>query len=260
MNKLKTFLKLFSIISIILINHDVKSLPASSFIIIPSGINNLVYKNNRTVYRVESSDEDFTLSGTANQKIISIKTSNEKSIIMVSTGENSAPIEKNFTPYLRNTPFLNLDKESIKKTADAFKRSNHPITDVSLFVYNHISSKKIGIPLIPAASILAGRTGDCTEHSVLTISILRSLKIPARAVMGIILSENFSGNRDVFVYHMWVEAYRNGMWVIADATRPGNIHSNRYIALAYHNLMTETPIEYLRAISTIQDMKISVVR
>ncbi len=236
------------------------SIPPSSFMIIPSGINNSVYSGIRTIYKVESSDEDFTLYSTANQQILSVNRYSEKSTILVSSGESHLKDNKDLNIYLKNTPYLNLDKESIKKTAEKFKNSLNPVSDVSLFVYNHISNKKIGIPLLPASSILTGKTGDCTEHSILTVSILRELQIPSRAVVGIILAESFSGKENVFVYHMWVEAYYKGKWILVDSTRPRDIHYNRYIALAYHNLSTEAPSDYLRAISTMQDMKISLVK
>jgi len=260
MNRLRFFFTTFSMLSMIFFCHDAGSLPASSFIIVPSGINNSVYKSIRTVYKVESADEDFTLPGSSSQEILSSKTGNGKSVILISSGDSPLPGDMNNSIYLKNTPFLNLDKASIKKTASNFKSSEDPVTDVSVFVYNYISDKKIGIPLLPAASILQYKAGDCTEHTVLAIALLRSLKIPARAVMGIILTENFSGKENVFVYHMWVEACRNGRWVLVDPTRPYAIHHNRYIALAYHNLMTETPLEYLQAISTMQNMKITYVK
>ena len=260
MNRLRFVNGTLFFFTIIFFCHNAGSLPASSFIIIPSGIIDTVYQSSRTVYKVESSDEDFTLPSTASQQILSVKPGNEKSIILISAGENPLTENKNTEVFLRNTPYLNLDKEIIKKTAGNFKNSKDQPGDVSAFVYHYISDKKIGIPLLPAASILQGKAGDCTEHSVLTIALLRALKIPSRAVMGLILVENFSDKQNVFVYHMWVEAYRNGKWVLVDSTRPASIHHNRYIALAYHNLMTETPLEYLQAISTIQNLKISYVR
>jgi hypothetical protein len=59
---------------------------------------------------------------------------------------------------------------------------------------------------------------------------------------------------------MWVEALKDGRWILVDATRPHDFYPNRYIALAYHNLMTEMPIDYLRAVSAIQEMKITFIK
>lgn len=236
------------------------SLPASSFIITPSGNIESVYAEKQTLYKIESSDEDFILYSTANQRIITSESSEGRSTVLLTAGESDLPAEKDFSRYLKNTPFLNIDNASIKKTAAGFKNSKNPVKDVSVFVYRHITDKKIGIPLISAPAILSRRSGDCTEHTVLTVSLLRAMNIPARAVMGIILAENFSGRSNVFVYHMWAEAFTGGRWILVDSTRPESIHYNRYIAFANHNLMTEIPLEYLQAVSTMQNMKISYLR
>lgn len=247
------------VLAVVLICSEIKSLPVSSFIVKPSGINSSVYAGSKTVYKVESSDEDFTLSDTSNQLVLSESVKNSRKEIIISCGENIIGAKGDLNRFLNDTQFLNLNDSNIKKTAARFKNSKNKIKDISLFVYEHISDKKIGIPLAAAASILKAKSGDCTEHSVLTISILRSLNIPSRAVVGLILSENFLNEKNVFVYHMWVEAYENGKWILVDSTRPDSINPNRYIALCYHNLKTETPIEYLNAISAVQDLKITYI-
>jgi hypothetical protein len=223
------------------------------------GLKNSAYAKSKTVYKIESSDENFKLFNTSNQVVLSESLKNNRKEIVISCGENTISGQDNLNLFLNDTQFLNLDNPKIKSTAARFKNSKNKIKDVSLFVYKHISDKKLGMPLIPAASILKSKAGDCTEHSILTISILRSLKIPARAVVGLILSENFLNEKNVFVYHMWVEAYENGRWVLVDSTNPQSTNHNRYIALCYHSLKTEAPIEFLNAVSTIQDLKITYI-
>ncbi len=260
MNLTKFLRRISGILTALLLCNDAGTMPASSFIIEPSGINHTVYSSTVTVYSIESSDEDFTLSATASQKVLSVKSDNGKSSVTISAGDNLLTENKNPESFLKNTPYLNLNSDSVKRASAKFRNAKDPLRDVSRFVNSYITDKKIGIPLVPADSILKNRSGDCTEHSVLTIAILRELKIPSRAVMGLILTESFLGKRNVFVYHMWVEAYIGGRWVLVDSTRPESIHPNRYIALAYHNLMTETPLEYLQAISTMQNMKIYYIK
>jgi hypothetical protein len=65
----------------------------------------------------------------------------------------------------------------------------------------------------------------------------------------------FMGKKNVFVYHMWVEAWHNGRWTLVDPSWPGEKHCNRYIAFAYHNLKTEMPLSFLKALSEIQDLR-----
>ena len=74
------------------------------------------------------------------------------------------------------------------------------------------------------------------------------------------MAEEFSGRRNVFVYHMWVEAYYGGRWILTDSTTPEDVHLNRYIAFAYHSLETEIPLEYIAAISSLTDVTIRRIR
>ncbi|HOP63068.1 MAG TPA: transglutaminase domain-containing protein [Spirochaetota bacterium] len=257
MKKLLVFL---TILSLTISNALFSALPVSSFIIKPVNLSTGVYKQSESVFTISSSDEDFSLPRSANQKVLSGSSSNGGKEITVSTGDFTLADSNKKTRYLRDTPFLNIKSREIKNTAKKFLNSKESVEDISHFVYKHISDKKEGIPFIPAISILRDRAGDCTEHSILTVSLLRAVNVPARAVIGIILSEYFAGERDVFVYHMWVEAYVNGKWVLVDSTRPGNIHHNRYIAFAYHNLTTESPLDYLNAVSAINDVRINQIR
>jgi hypothetical protein len=58
---------------------------------------------------------------------------------------------------------------------------------------------------------------------------------------------------------MWAEAFHDGRWILVDATRPRDIHPNRYIAFAYHSLQTEMPLSYFRAISAIRKMRARLI-
>jgi len=260
MKKTAQYLTFIILLPLVLITNDSLSLPSSLFMIGPSGIKNSVYSQEHSLFRIETPDEDFTFPESANQKTVSLERKNGKTVILLQTGRNPVTSANSLSSYLKNTPFLNTDRQDIKKAADKFKNSKDPLKDIAVFVYKHISDKKVGIPMVPASSILKQRSGDCTEHSVLAVALMRSLNIPARAVVGLILAENFGGKKNVFVYHMWVEAYKNGRWEMIDATRPRDVHPNRYIALAYHNLMTETPLEFLTAASAVNDMKILYVK
>jgi hypothetical protein len=254
------YLKTTALFFIIIFTDNVSTLPVSFFIIEPSDISNRVYAQEQSLFLIETPDEDFNFPESANQKTLSSEINKGKNLITLRTGINSIPAGKGLNKHLGNTPFLNTDSGDLKNAAAKFRNSKDPLNDVSVFVYNHISDKKIGIPMISASAVLKQKAGDCTEHSILTVALLRSLNIPARAVVGLILTGSFSGKKNVFVYHMWVEAFKNGKWVMLDSTRPHDVHANRYIALAYHNLMTETPLEFLAAASAVNGMRISYIR
>jgi transglutaminase-like putative cysteine protease len=207
-------------------------------------------------YRLKSSDSEFSLPETPYQSILKReKYGNNFTLELIcgkTAGKNSAGNADNLTA----TRFLDYNEPEIRTLTARFKKSADAVKDVENFVYGHVSNKKMGIPLLPASDILKSRTGDCTEHAVLSAAILRSLGIPARAAVGMLLSQEFGQYRNVFVYHMWVEAFLNGKWILVDATRPGGKSPNLYIAFAYHHLKTEMPLDFLKAVSAMKNFTV----
>ena len=215
-----------------------------------------IYTEKQSKYVLSSSDPNFSLPNTPFQNVLNKTTRNQKYYLTLIAGNIVQKRRENFSAFLQNTRFLNTSSEEIIRLKKKFTGSRRIISDISHFVYNHIINKKPGIPIISAKHILKHRSGDCTEHAILTISLLRSLKIPARAAVGMILSRNFDGLRDVFVFHMWAEAYSKDRWVLVDSTRPDMHQPNRYITFSYHHLKTEMPLSYLKSISAIKNLTV----
>ncbi|WNG60739.1 transglutaminase domain-containing protein [Archangium gephyra] len=95
------------------------------------------------------------------------------------------------------------------------------------WVATHLK-KDYGASADRATDVLRQRKGDCTEHSLLTVSLLRASGIPARRVDGVIYMVNQDGVPALY-WHEWVEAFV-GEWtqmdptfnqVVADATHFG---------------------------------------
>jgi transglutaminase-like putative cysteine protease len=220
-----------------------------------------IYNEKKSRYRIESSDTEFSLIETTYQKIVKQRIGNKKKIIEIQTGlipRVSTTIE-DLSGFLKDTRLLNLSSPEISGAAAKLRDTEDPVRGVEDFVYRHISDKTLGIPIIPASQVYRMKRGDCTEHCVLAVALLRKLRVPARAVAGMYLAGEFMGKRNVFVYHMWAEAFWKGHWRLVDATRPGEDRLNRYIAFTYHNLKAEAPLPYLRAISAIQDMTVEYI-
>jgi transglutaminase-like putative cysteine protease len=211
---------------------------------------------NITRYTISSSDESFMLPGTAFQRIARERSRGSKKILFIEAGAVNGGERPPSKSDLQDTRFLELESPEIRATAARFASSSDPVGDIERFVHGHITRKAAGIPLAPATAILKGRAGDCTEHSVLSLALLRARGIPARAMVGMVFSEEYEGLRSVFVYHMWGVAHVGGKWVMVDATRPGPKQSNLYIAFASHSLKTEAPLSYLKAISAIRDLTV----
>jgi transglutaminase-like putative cysteine protease len=232
-------------------------IPVSAFIIELNGDAARVFDEKTTTFSIEYSDPEFVLPRTVNQDVIKHKADSFTSTVILRTGRAKQMQKGNLSQFIAATPLLDTDNPAVREKAAQFRNSPDPVNEITRFVYGHITDKKIGIPVIPASMIIKNRAGDCTEHSILTTALLRAAGIPARCVVGIILADGFSGKRNVFVYHMWVEAFYGGKWVFVDSTRPDDFHLNRYIAFAYHSLETEAPLDYIAALSSLTDMTIT---
>ena len=97
---------------------------------------------------------------------------------------------------------------------------DHALADALLrFVAGYIEN----VPESPYAynttsvfDILDNRTGDCTEHSQLFITLARVLGLPAREATGYVYSGDDSAPS--LGGHAWVEAYVDGRWIGLDPT------------------------------------------
>lgn len=67
-----------------------------------------------------------------------------------------------------------------------------------------------------ASDVLRARTGDCTEHALLTVALARALGIPAREVYGLVYSR--MGGVHGLYWHDWVEIRSGGEWIALDPT------------------------------------------
>ena len=220
-----------------------------------------IYSEKFSSYKIFSSDKTFELPQTPFQSILSQRNTLRGRIIKIKSGRTAYNLQHNLNEYLRDTMFLNLNSPEIINAAKKFNPSDkNLINQIENFVYNHISNKTLGIPLLPAANIIHQKSGACTEHTVLATALLRKCNIPTRAVVGAVLMPQFLGEPNVFVYHMWAEAYINENWELVDATSPGIKHPNRYIAFAYHNLRSAMPLNVLGAMGAINNVRITYVR
>jgi len=76
--------------------------------------------------------------------------------------------------------------------------------------------KDYGASADRATDVLRTMRGDCTEHSLLSIALLRALGIPARRVDGVVYVQNEDGVPALY-WHEWVEAWV-GTWTQLDPT------------------------------------------
>jgi transglutaminase-like putative cysteine protease len=113
--------------------------------------------------------------------------------------------------------FIQSDDELVRLRARrAVGREKDPWklgTALEQYVHQYIKKKDFTRAFASAAEVARAPEGDCTEHAVLLCALLRANGIPARAVIGLIYMQD----RQAFGYHMWTEAYIDGMWAPLDA-------------------------------------------
>ena len=68
-----------------------------------------------------------------------------------------------------------------------------------------------------ALEALRTRSGDCIEYAVLLGALGRAKNIPTRIVYGLAYADRFSGKKEVFSPHAWVQAWTGRRWQSFDA-------------------------------------------
>lgn len=83
---------------------------------------------------------------------------------------------------------------------------------VNRFVFEWITEKDYGVGFANALEVARVPRGDCTEHGVLAVALLRRLGVPARGAVGWVALE------DVLGPHFWVEVRLGDRWIPLDPT------------------------------------------
>lgn len=118
-------------------------------------------------------------------------------------------VEPSFIIDFNAKPFRQIREEIIK----IYGESPSP-QELTLYVNNYIINKNFNRGFDIASVIADKREGDCTEHAILLVSLMRMFKIPARMVMGI---KVFTEGKNTLAYgHAWVEYITKGKWQGAD--------------------------------------------
>lgn len=100
--------------------------------------------------------------------------------------------------------------------------------------------KSYGASADRATDVLRQMKGDCTEHSLLAVAMLRAAGIPARRVDGVVYMVNDDGV-PAFYWHEWVEAWV-GEWTQLDPTFNQMVADATHFGLGYEANAEITPL------------------
>lgn len=106
-------------------------------------------------------------------------------------------------------------KAALKKIVGAQKDAYVTAKKIVEWVGNSMV-KDYGSSSDRATDVLRQMRGDCTEHSLLAVTLLRAAGIPAKRVDGVVYLVNEDGVPALY-WHEWVEAYV-GEWTQMDPT------------------------------------------
>jgi transglutaminase-like putative cysteine protease len=120
-------------------------------------------------------------------------------------------------PFLAETPLLRFRDPVfdglLKRLAPPAGASRYDLAQrVNRFVYDWIETKDYTVGFASAQEVARNPRGDCTEHAVLTMALLRRLGVPARGVVG------WAAGLEEMELHFWVEARIGGRWYPIDPT------------------------------------------
>ena len=218
----------------------------------------------RATYTLISSAPEFdTLPTTGSQRVERIDASTLKVEIDASMPNAPGAAEADAAAFTKPSPMANSDDPAIRdiaaagvkdlpegasnaQKAEALRRAAHA----------YINAKNLGVGFASASEVAKTRTGDCTEHGVFLVALLRARGIPARAAAGLIYADQFAGSKNIFGYHMWAQALLdtgNGpRWVDLDATFPDAIPFDAtHITLSTTDLMGDDAASSLMPIATV---------
>jgi len=121
--------------------------------------------------------------------------------------------EEKFRKFLKPTSFCQSDDPEILEKARQIigreRNSWKAAKQIAEWVQKEMTPN-YDVGFASAKEILKNREGDCSEHTVLTVTLCRAVGIPARAAVGIMSAY------DIFAYHMWPEVYV-GRWIGLDS-------------------------------------------
>lgn len=147
-------------------------------------------------------------------------------------------------------------KKLSEKAVGNAKDAAQAVRNIQNFVRKYIKRKDLSVGFASALEVARSRTGDCTEHAMLSAALCRAAGIPARVVMGVAYVDQWLNYKNVFLGHAWVLAYVGDKWVQLDAAVPSSAATRIILAVDDDNC---GPNQFFSIINLLGYFKITQV-
>lgn len=188
------------------------------------------HRTTSATYRLRVKDGSMPLLPTAASQRVSAAEDGGSVLVTVTpadpvreqAGENGAPDGAPDPIYIAASPLIDCDDpmitEMAKRLTGTDERRGEQVEALRLGVHRHLRAGGLASAFASASEAARGRAGDCSEHAVLLCALLRARGVPARVAIGLVYAESFAGQRNIFAWHMWTQAWVEGRWIDLDAT------------------------------------------
>lgn len=211
-------------------------------------------------YRIMTNSDRVRFSPSDEQKVSRLENGEVKlQITPIKNTKGTFPYrgqDPELLGYLASNVYVQSGSEKIKVLANHAVGSSDNATKAAYklerFVRNFISEKSLNVGYATALEVLNSREGDCTEHALLLVAMLKAIGIPARVATGVVYMDEFAEQQQAFVPHAWAQAYIDGQWLSFDAALPG--FTSGHILLGYGN---GAPLDFFNVTNTLGNFEIT---
>ncbi|MEM9345293.1 MAG: transglutaminase-like domain-containing protein [Planctomycetota bacterium] len=241
-------------------------------VVVPDRPIDNINKQRRVVYELhyKSGDSDIMPVTTVQQTVKPLGKGKARVTLDLDTKPISPKSDQPGPEHLANSIMVDHEDEVVRKLAKravtrlgADADTKAIATACKSYVTRHLTGVSLSVGDGSASEAARTREGDCTEASVLLAALLRAHDIPSRCVNGLVYSEDeFVGQKDVFVYHMWTQAWvedEDGMGYWLDLDSAMWRYSAGHIALGVSAMGDEDQQDLVEIVPLQQGLQIKVI-
>lgn len=191
----------------------------------------------------------------------SVALAGDRAIVIVCHDCGHAEVEtaQTLAPYLRANAWVRSEDVEVRRIAAKAGPADRSLparmNKLESLVRENMRRDADYVGYADAAEALRTGKGDCTEFAVILAALARAQGIPARVVVGMAYSARFTGNRNSFNPHAWVQVYDGSRWRSYDASLEG--FDSAHVALA---VGTGEPHELFDAFMQLRQLRIEQLK